>query len=102
MPDHDEPDLPIDAWTLESVLDGKLLGAPQEAGVAELSALVDAARRPATAEELAGQEAAVAAFTVAAAGFSAPLPRTRRSSVFTALAGSKLALAVAAGALTVG
>ena len=98
MADHDhEPDLPIDAWTLESLLDGGSVGNPASPGLPELGALISAARGPASPAELAGEQAARAAF-VDAAATSSLITTRRRSSVLSTLIGSKIALA-AAGAL---
>src|SRR3954453_7523437 len=103
MADHDAPhDLPIDAWTLESLLDGGVTSDPQAPGVLELGALISAARGPATPAELSGEEAARAAFVGSAAGSIARSATPRRFAVLSTMLGSKIALAAAASALTLG
>ncbi len=101
---RDDHELPIDPWTLEGLLADEQpevdLSAP---GAAGLAAIVAAARVPAHDSELVGERAAVAAFAAARdSGVSSTSTRTRRTSVLSTLIGSKLALAAAAGAVTLG
>jgi hypothetical protein len=101
---RDDHELPIDPWTLEGLLAEERLDVDLAApGVSELATLVAAARTPAHGSELVGESAAVAAFITARdGGVSSTSTRHRRTSVLSTLIGSKLALAAAAGAVTLG
>jgi hypothetical protein len=99
---RDDHELPVDPWTLEGLLGHEPLDVDLAApGVSELAALVAAARTPAHRSELVGESAAVAAFIAARDnGISSTSTRHRRTSVLSTLLASKLALAAAAGAVT--
>ncbi|MGN6299972.1 MAG: hypothetical protein ACTHN8_02650 [Angustibacter sp.] len=100
---RDDHELPIDPWTLEGLLADERPSVDAAApGTSALADLVAAARRPAHDSELVGEDAAVAAFVAARDGASSTRTRHRRKSVLSTLIGSKLALAAAAGAVTLG
>jgi hypothetical protein len=106
VPNFPDSDPPIDGWTLEQLLagDGEQLvsGLEPGAGVAALAAFVSAARGTATSAELLGETAVVAAFAEAVhADISGPArSRPRRSAMLSTFLGSKIALAAAAGGLS--
>ena len=100
---RDDHELPIDPWTLEGLLADQRPSVDAAApGTPALADLVSAARLPAHDSELVGEDAAVAAFVAARDGVSTTRTRHRRTSVLSTLIGSKLALAAAAGAVTLG
>lgn len=100
---RDDHELPIDPWTLEGLLADQRPSVDASApGTSALADLVSAARLPAHDSELVGEDAALAAFVAARDGVSSTHTRHRRKSVLSTLIGSKLALAAAAGAVTLG
>ncbi|KQX62098.1 hypothetical protein [Angustibacter sp. Root456] len=101
---RDDHELPIDPWTLEGLLADERPAVDAAApGTSALADLVSAARLPAHDSELVGEDAALAAFVAARDGALSPTrTRHRRTSVLSTLIGSKLALAAAAGAVTLG
>jgi hypothetical protein len=89
---------PDDLWLLDRLLAG-------EAGAASpaLAALLASAASPGSAQELAGEAAAVAAFVSVGTGVSSARTRTRarRIPMLTTLLASKLAVAAAVGGIAV-
>lgn len=109
------PAVPDDPWSADALLDRLVHGADDGAAAGStpaLAGLVQALRGPATADELAGESTAVAAFLAAVElGPGGPVtspthdrPRSRRRpAVLSTLLASKLAFAAAAAsAVTLG
>jgi hypothetical protein len=102
MPDNNTtPEQPEDFWLLDRILHGD--AEPDDAALAQL---LDAARGPASAEELSGEPAARAAFETHRPGTSRPAgqragthSRSRRIPVISALKASKMAGAAAVGGI---
>lgn len=99
---------PLDPWTLESLLaEGGELGTPEilgAPGTSALAMLIAAARGPAVATELLGEDEILAAFrNPESAGISSHAARrSRRSAMLSALLSSKIALAAAVGVVAMG
>ena len=99
MPDNPHPlrdEQPDDLWLLDRLLAGEA-----HTGSSALTGLLASAASPASAHELMGEAAAVAAFIEVGSGVPSARshPRARRVPMLTTLLASKIAAAAAAGGL---